>query len=176
MRLVVADGNFKADHVRQLPPKTGKESIPDIWLGEGGQFMTPLLLHLKYLKEKQNSKPTKAPCENQFRVLEQAMLLSKACDVKGIVALACAQHGCFIPTCVADLPAREQQKNVDYILWELFQNGNFGEVRRILFMCDIVCQYIVHLAEHLGPDIPEHLTIDQAIGLMHVHRHKDDCF
>ncbi|KAG6905394.1 hypothetical protein DXG01_002992 [Tephrocybe rancida] len=108
MRSVVADGNFKADHVRQLPPKTGKESILNIWLGKGGQFMTPLPPYLKYLKEKQNSKPTKAPCENQFRVLEQAMLLSKACDIKGIVALACARHGCFIPTCVADLPAGEQ--------------------------------------------------------------------
>ncbi|KAG6915052.1 hypothetical protein DXG01_013697 [Tephrocybe rancida] len=174
--LLVADGNFKADHVRQSPLKTGKERIPDIWSGEGGQFMTPLPLYLKYLKEKQNSKPTKAPCENPFRVLEQAMLLSKACDIKGIVALACAWRGCFILTCVADLPVGEQQKNVDYILRELFQNGNFGEVRRILFMYDIVCQYIVHLTKHLGPDILEHLTIDQAIGLMHVHGHKDDCF
>ncbi|KAG6913936.1 hypothetical protein DXG01_003425 [Tephrocybe rancida] len=148
-------------------PKTGKDIIPDIWLGEGGQFMTPLLPYLKYLKERQNSKPTKVLCENQFRVLEQAMLQSKACDIKGIVALACARHGCFILTCVADLPAGEQQKNVDYILQELFWNGNFGEVQHILFMYDIVCQYIVHLAKRLGPDIPEHLTIDQAIGLMH---------
>ncbi|KAG6914907.1 hypothetical protein DXG01_014630 [Tephrocybe rancida] len=176
MHSVVADGNFKADHVRQSLANKHKEIIPDIWLGEGGQFMTPLPPYLKYLKEKHNSKPTKAPCENQFRVLEQAMLLSKACNVKGIVALACARHGCFIPTCVANLPAGEQQKNVDYILQELFRNGNFREVRHILFMYDIVCQYIVHLAECLGTDIPQHLTIDQAIGLMHGHSHKDDCF
>ncbi|KAG6913912.1 hypothetical protein DXG01_003588 [Tephrocybe rancida] len=104
------------------------------------------------------------------------MLLSKACDVKGIVALACAWHGCFIPTCVADLPAGEQQKNVDYILRELFHNGDMDEVRRILFMYDIVCQYIIHLEEHLGPDLPQHITIDQAIGLMHVHGHKDECY
>ncbi|KAG6904436.1 hypothetical protein DXG01_009973, partial [Tephrocybe rancida] len=70
----------------------------------------------------------------------------------------------------------EQQKNVDYILRELFRNGDMEEVRRILFMYDIVCQYIVHLADRLGPDIPPHITIDQAIGLMHVHGHKDDCY
>ncbi|KAG6914777.1 hypothetical protein DXG01_015422 [Tephrocybe rancida] len=140
MHSVVVNGNFKADYVRQSPPKTGKESITTSGWVKG------------------------------------AMLLSKACDVKGIVALARAQHGCFIPTYVADLPAVEQQKNIDYILWELFWNGNFGEVQRIPFMYNIVCQYIVHLAKHLGTDIPEHLTIDQAIGLMHVHGHKDDCF
>ncbi|KAG6906127.1 hypothetical protein DXG01_015780 [Tephrocybe rancida] len=43
-------------------------------------------------------------------------------------------------------------------------------------MYDIVCQYIVYLEERLGPDLPQHITMDQAIGLMHVHGHKDDCY
>ncbi|KAG6914147.1 hypothetical protein DXG01_002188 [Tephrocybe rancida] len=195
MRSIVADSNSKAYHVRQNPPGWNKSvwatgtplpdtsstdtlgsPSPDKWLGEGGQFMTTRPPYIKYLNEKQNLKPTKAPCENQFRVLEQSMLLLKACNVKGIVALACARHGCFIPTCVVDLPVGEQQKNIDYLLRELFRHGNMDEVQQLPFMYDIVCQNIIHLAEHLGPDLPQNITIDQAIGLMHVHRHKDDCY
>ncbi|KAG6906068.1 hypothetical protein DXG01_016055 [Tephrocybe rancida] len=125
---VVADGNFKADHVRQHPPGRNKKGSatsqslpnsssplpehasdtlgsqsPDKWLGEGGQFMTALPPYTKYVNEKKNSKPTKAPCENQFR-------------------------------------------------------------------------YIVYLEERLSPDLPQHITMDQAIGLMHIHGHKDDCY
>ena len=43
-----------------------------------------------------------------------ALLASKACDVTGIVALACAQHGCFVPDSLVDLFLGEQQKNVDF--------------------------------------------------------------
>jgi hypothetical protein len=42
----------------------------------------------------------KAPC-NQFRAIELAMLGSKACDITGIVAIACTRHGCFAPNSIA---------------------------------------------------------------------------
>lgn len=41
------------------------------------------------------------------------MLLSKACDITGIVAIAFVWHGCF-----ANLTHGEQQKNVDWALLE----------------------------------------------------------
>jgi len=39
----------------------------------------------------------RAPCKNQFCVIEQLLLSSKACDITGIVGMACARHGCFAP-------------------------------------------------------------------------------
>src|SRR5258707_982645 len=57
----------------------------------------------------------KAPCETSFRAIENNML---ACDVTGIVAIACAWHGCFAPNLIVDLFREEQQKNVDWSLLE----------------------------------------------------------
>ncbi|GLB34333.1 hypothetical protein LshimejAT787_0112170 [Lyophyllum shimeji] len=90
IRQLTADGNFKADHVRQ------KAGDADIWLSEGAGMMWTREKVQAFLNAAIVTK-TKAPCDNQFRVIEQAMLLSKACDVTGIVAIACARHGCFAP-------------------------------------------------------------------------------
>ncbi|KAF8220297.1 hypothetical protein L208DRAFT_1127104, partial [Tricholoma matsutake] len=46
----------------------------------------------------------------------------------------------------------------------------------VMLIYDIVCQYIIHLQEHIGSHLLAGLTIDQAIGLLHVHGHKDECF
>lgn len=43
-------------------------------------------------------------------------------------------------------------------------------------MYDIACQYFVHLKERIGHKIPKGLELDRAIGLFHVHAHKDQCF
>jgi hypothetical protein len=60
----------------------------------------------------------KAPCENHFRAIEQAMLMSKACDITSIVAIACAQHGCFALNSIVNLFHGKQQKNVDWAFLE----------------------------------------------------------
>lgn len=118
----------------------------------------------------------KAPCENTFRVLEQAMLLSKACDVTGIVAIACARHGCFAPNSLTDLYAGEQQKNVDFAFLKALSTTNTTNIQMTMLIYDIACQYIVHFNDRVGPQLPDGLTVDSAIGLMHVHGHKDECF
>ncbi|KAF8799520.1 hypothetical protein BYT27DRAFT_7120564, partial [Phlegmacium glaucopus] len=41
---------------------------------------------------------------------------------------------------------------------------------------DIACQYSVHLQKRIGHEIPFGLSVDHAIGLFHVHCHKDKCF
>lgn len=46
----------------------------------------------------------------------------------------------------------------------------------MIIFYDIVCQYIVHFFERIGLHIPDGLTVEAAIGLFHVHAHKDDCF
>lgn len=45
----------------------------------------------------------------------------------------------------------------------------------ILFIYDI-CQYIVYLLQRIGNRLPPGIVIDAAIGLFHVHAHKDECF
>lgn len=104
------------------------------------------------------------------------MLISKACDVTGIVAIACARHGCFAPGSLTNLHAGEQQRNVDWALLQAIKNTHMEEIPEMILIYDIVCQYIVHLKDRIGPLLPPNLIIDQAIGLLHVHGHKEECF
>jgi len=54
----------------------------------------------------------------------------------------------------------------------LAQNAEQG----LLIIYDIACQYWVNLRKRIGSDLPSGLVIDQAIGMFHVHGHKDECF
>ena len=104
------------------------------------------------------------------------MLLSKACDVTGIVAFACARHGCFAPNTVANMDAGEQQKIVDFGLQKLLMTCFVHNIQGLMLIYDIVCQYIIFLFQRIGHLLPPDLIIDAAIGLFHVHGHKDTCF
>ena len=117
-----------------------------------------------------------APCENRFKAIERALMATKACDITGIVALACARHGCFVPNTFADMYLGEQQKNIDFILLRLITILGINPAQGSLFIYDIICQYTINLYKRIGKDLPVDLTIDQAIDLFHVHCHKDECF
>lgn len=118
----------------------------------------------------------KAACENNFRAIEQSMRSSKACDITGIVAIACARHGCFAPNSIVDLFRGEQQKNVDWALLESLRTTGVSPDQGARLIYDIICQYFVHLWDRIGHLLPDSLEIDRAIGLFHVHDHKDQCF
>lgn len=45
-----------------------------------------------------------------------------------------------------------------------------------MLIYDIACQYSVHLRDRIGTQLPAGLSIDNAIGLFHVHAHKEQCF
>jgi hypothetical protein len=105
-----------------------------------------------------------------------ALLASKACDVTGVVAVACARHGCYAPNSLVDLFLGEGQKNVDFSLLRAIELTHVDPEQGLLFIYDIVCQYIVHFFDRIGVHLPEGLHVDAAIGLFHVHGHKDDCF
>ena len=45
-----------------------------------------------------------------------------------------------------------------------------------MFMYDIMCQYIIHLQERISYMLLPSLQIDHAIGMFHVHAHKEQCF
>ena len=58
----------------------------------------------------------KAPCENTFRAITNSVLTLKVCDITGVVAIACAQHGCYTPNSIVNLYKSEQQKSVDFAI------------------------------------------------------------
>jgi hypothetical protein len=103
-------------------------------------------------------------------------LATKACDITGIVALACARHGCYVPNTLADMYLGEQQKYMDFILLRLIKILGLDPEQGLFFVYDIVCQYIINIRKRIGKDLPEGLRIEQAIDLFHVHCHKDECF
>jgi KDZ transposase-like protein len=104
------------------------------------------------------------------------MKSTKACDRTGIVAVACARHGCFAPNCIVDMYLGEQQKIVDFCLLRAFITTHVHPSQRAMFMYDIMCQYFVHLWDRIGHLLPAGLEIDRAIGMFHVHGHKEECF
>ena len=105
-----------------------------------------------------------------------ALLASKVCDVTGVIAIACARHGCYVPNALVDLFKGKQQKNVDFALLWAIEFIGIEQEQGLLIIYDIVCQYIVHLEQRIGNQLPPGLTVNAAIGLFHVHAHKDDCF
>jgi hypothetical protein len=105
-----------------------------------------------------------------------AFLASKACDRTGVAAIACARHGCYVPNALVDLFRGEQQKNIDFAFLQALKITRVDPQQGVMLIYDIVCQYIIYLRERIGAHLPPGLTIDQAIGLLHVHGHKDECF
>ena len=153
----------------------GMQCISDNRPGAGNSKSAPLPTHRTpvnfrsyYLK--------KAPCENTFRAIEQALIFSKACDITGIVAIACARHGCFAPNSIVDLSRGEQQKHVDWAFLEALRTTCVQSEQGVMLYYDIICQYIVHLFDRIGHLLPSGLDVDRAIGLFHVHGHKEECF
>jgi hypothetical protein len=104
------------------------------------------------------------------------LLFSKACDITGIVACACAWHGCFAPNSIVNLFRGEQQKNVDWSVLETIRSTNVHPKQGMTFYYDIACQYWVYLNEQIGELLLLELEFDQVIGLFHVHTHKEECF
>ena len=97
-----------------------------------------------------------------------AKLASKACDITGIVAIACARHGCFVLNSIANLFKGEQQKNIDWVFLRALKMSNIDPEQSVMLIYDIACQYWVHLQDRIGNLLPEGMTLDRAIGLFHV--------
>ena len=77
---------------------------------------------------------------------------------------------------MVDLFRNEQQKNVDFALLRAIETTGVDPDQGVLFLYDIVCQYIIYLQERIGDQLPPGLEIDRAIGMFHVHAHKEQCF
>ncbi|KAF8804833.1 hypothetical protein BYT27DRAFT_7225176 [Phlegmacium glaucopus] len=160
-RIFVADGNFKADHVRQRNP------AGDMWLSEGSGMMPRNDEYMDFLASA-IERLTVAPCENTFRAIMNALQASKLCDVTGLVSIACGRHGCYAPQAL--------QKNIDFALLNALKSTHVQPEQGVVLIYDIACQYFVHLQDQIGSRLPFGLDIDAAIGLFHIHAHKDQCF
>ena len=118
----------------------------------------------------------KALCENTFEAIMNTLLASKACNVTGLVAIACAQHGCYAPNALVDLFKGEQQKNIDFALLKALDTTNVSLEQGVLLIYDIACQYFKYLQDHIGLCLLAGLQLEARIGLFHVHAHKDKYF
>jgi hypothetical protein len=96
--------------------------------------------------------------------------------VTGLVAIACARHGCFAPNGLVDLFKGEQQKNVDWAFLQSLTTTNLNPRQGVLLIYDIVCQYFIHFFARIGHLLPPGLEVDCGIGSFHVHGHKEECF
>lgn len=91
-------------------------------------------------------------------------------------SVACGRHGCYAPQALVDLFKGEQQKNADYSLLAGVKYTNVQYDQTVLFIYDIICQYIIYLWHRLHEHLSPGFIIDAAIGLFHVHAHKEQCF
>ena len=75
-----------------------------------------------------------------------------------------------------DLFKGEQQKNVDFAFLKALESTKVEPEQGVLLIYDIACQYFIHLQDRIGTRLPFGLHVDAAIGLFHVHAHKEECF
>ncbi|KAM6490262.1 hypothetical protein JOM56_014239, partial [Amanita muscaria] len=168
-RMLAADGNFKADHVRQKNPDN------DIWLWDGGG-MAPNQYDYSQFLQIATERSTVSACQNTFHAITNALLASNVCDITGLVGIACARHGCYAPNTLVNLFIGEQQKNVDFAFLQALKTTGVDPQQGVILFYDIACQYFVHFQDRIGHLLPAGLNVDRAIGLFHVHAHKEECF
>jgi hypothetical protein len=77
---------------------------------------------------------------------------------------------------LVDLFKGEQQKNADFSFLKGLIHTNVEYDQTVFLIYDIICQYIVYILDRIGRHLPPNLVIDAAIGLFHVHAHKEQCF
>jgi hypothetical protein len=183
----VADGNFKADHLKQ------KNDNSDVWLTSGEAFMTNVDRYANHLANATESKTVsfvrlrcylipilyKTPTCHRHRAQLNGEAAHNSADVSGIGGHSCARHGCFAPGSLVNFQKGERQMNIDWSLCEALLSTYIGDIREVLHIYNINCQYNRHLLRRIEESrylhVPEHIQLLHAIGLFHVHGHKDEC-
>ncbi|KAF8956034.1 hypothetical protein BDZ97DRAFT_1672276, partial [Flammula alnicola] len=174
IRKFCADGNFKADHLNQ------KNEHDDVHLTNGEAFMTAPKPYEEHLVDaaKHAHKYAHPTC-HVHRAHKDGEKVAAGRRVRGIGAQACARHGCFCPSSVVDFELGERQMCMDFSLSEAFKTTHMEGISCTLCVYDIMCQYHVKLTkrfrEQHGLTLPATLKLMKAIGLWHVHGHKEEC-
>ncbi|KAF4584651.1 hypothetical protein EYR38_001880 [Pleurotus pulmonarius] len=173
--LLVADGNFKFDHLQLKNPQS------DVALRDGTGFLVTTSTYENHLDVTSGTQE-KSNCANH-KAVNQALRPRKHVDNTGIGAIACARHGFFVPHSIVNFKKGEQQKNMDFALSEamkFFTSQKKGPLQpAITVIYDVMCQYGVHLEQRLedGPFLEKPtMPIQKAIGKFHLGAHIDSCF
>lgn len=116
---------------------------------------------------------------HQHRAIADSEKSGPGKRVRGCGAHACGRHGCFAPSSVVDFQLGEKQMNMDYSSSQTMKTTHMEGIDEMLHVYDVNCQYCVKFAkrfrDHKRLTIKEELTIIFAIGLFHVHGHKEEC-
>ncbi|KIN94587.1 hypothetical protein M404DRAFT_34874 [Pisolithus tinctorius Marx 270] len=170
-RMLVMDGNFKAEHMHDRRP------ADQVWLMDGHGFMVTDPDYQTYLKATPHI-TEKSACNNH-KAINQANAQWGRLHSTGIGATACAQHGCFYLHSVVDFQKGERQLNMDYSLANALRYNMTG-INHVLCFYDINCSYMKNLRTWVRNsafiDIPDSMQIMPGIGMWHVHGHKQECY
>ncbi|KAI6140502.1 hypothetical protein BKA82DRAFT_4450509 [Pisolithus tinctorius] len=160
-RMLVMDGNFKAEHMHDRHP------ADQVWLMDGHGFMVTDPDYRTYLKATPHI-TEKSACNNH-KAINQANAQWGRLHSTGIGATACTWHSSW----------QFRQLNMDYSLANALQYNMTG-INHVLCFYDINCSYMKNLRTWVRNsafiDIPDSMQIMPGIGMWHVHGHKQECY
>ncbi|KAK7692105.1 hypothetical protein QCA50_003724 [Cerrena zonata] len=176
MRTLLADGNFKQDHLKM------KYDSDDVALSDGHGYMVTRAPFEEYLSS--TSDPvtlyaSQEPSCHEHRAVTQQNQSHAHLDVTGIGAIACGRHGCFYPHSVVNFRKGEGQRYMDYAFIQAILY--IRQSLLVFLLYDIMCQFWVNFLKRLlgMPDelrLPDGVEFKRGIGLFHVHGHVKECF
>ncbi|KAK7678294.1 hypothetical protein QCA50_018642 [Cerrena zonata] len=172
MRTLLADGNFKQDHLRM------KYDSDDVPLSDGHGYMVTRAPFEEYLASTSDPVTLEPSC-HEHRAVTQQNQSHAHLDVTGIGAIACGRHGCFYPHSVVNFRKGEGQRYMDYAFIQAILY--IRQSLLVFLLYDIMCQFWVNFLKRLlgMPDelrLPDGVEFKRGIGLFHVHGHVKECF
>ncbi|EIW73903.1 hypothetical protein CONPUDRAFT_160584 [Coniophora puteana RWD-64-598 SS2] len=168
---ILVDGNFKQQSYAKRRPEN------DVALADGLGYTVD---KAKYAKHIATAKDIAYPSTcNDYRAISQAGRRHNHLAVSGLAALVCARHGVWFPNSVVDfVDGGERQIYTDYalcmVIWQLCM------LPKIIVFYDIICQYLIKFFQRIAAapelSLPPGVQIIPAIGMFHVHGHRELCF
>ncbi|KAJ2912055.1 hypothetical protein MD484_g8358, partial [Candolleomyces efflorescens] len=173
-RYLVGDGNFVCNH---LGVRSRKGVDPELPLADGAMYMTESSLYQEHINSTKET--TEGPTCYEHRAVSDKNKSKPGYDSTGLVAVACARHGCFAPGACVDMQKGERQMNMDYALCQACDSTNAEALPALLFAYDINCQYCVNFRKRISKGqyltFPSSHPVHFLIGLFHVHGHREEC-
>jgi hypothetical protein len=78
-----------------------------------------------------------------------------------------------------DFQKGEKQMNMDWSFCEALKTTNLNGITDVMLIYDIMCQYHVNLHRRVANskylELPPSIRLIKAIGLFHIHGHRDGC-
>lgn len=123
-------------------------------------------------------KKKKDTCHH-YHALEDSEKAVAGKRCRGVGAWACARHGCFCIGSLVDFMKGERQMCMDWSLSEAIKNNNMEDIPLLMGIYDVMCLYYPNVMQRFHEStklsIPETMRLIGAIGLFHVHGHKEEC-